>query len=95
MLDEQGVEYRYREYTREPFTKTELRRILKMLGVKAGTLLRKRDKANAELGLEGDESDAVLIGHMVEHPTLVQRPIALLEGRAVIGRPVEKILELL
>jgi len=94
LLDNEGVAYRYREYTKEPFAKAELRGILKMLGVGPKSVLRKRDKAYAELGLDGTEPDAVLIGHMVEHPTLVQRPIGVRDGRAVIGRPVEALLGL-
>ncbi len=94
MLDDKGVAYRYREYTQEPFGAAELRRILKMLGVGPKAVLRKRDKAYSELGLDGSEPDDVLIGHMVEHPTLVQRPIGVNAGRAVIGRPVEALLSL-
>jgi len=57
-------------------------------------LLRKRDAANKELGLTGDEPEDQLIAHMVEHPTLLQRPIGVYRGRAAIGRPPEKLLEL-
>jgi arsenate reductase len=95
LLDEHGAEYRYREYTREPLTEPELRRILKLLGVGPSALLRKRDKANEALGLDGSEPDDELITHMVAHPTLIQRPIAVLGDRAVLGRPVEAILDLL
>ena len=45
--------------------------------------------------MTGKESDAVLIRHMSKHPTLLQRPIAVLGRKAVIGRPVERILDLL
>ena len=94
MLKEHEVEYRYREYTEEPLTKAELERVFKMLGLKPADLLRKNDAANKELGLTGDESAAVLTAHMAEHPTLLQRPIGILDGRAVVGRPVEHLLEL-
>lgn len=94
MLDDNGVEYRYREYTKEPLNKTELKKVLKMLGVTAKDVLRKNDKAFKELGLSGDESNTDLIGHMAEHPTLLQRPIGVLDGKAVVGRPPEKLLEL-
>ena len=94
MLDDNGVEYRYREYTKEPLNKTELKKVLKMLGVTAKDVLRKNDKAYKELGLSGDESNTALIAHMAEHPTLLQRPIGVLDGKAVVGRPPEKLLEL-
>ena len=94
LLTEKGIEHRYREYTREPLSEAELRAVLTMLGVGPKALLRKRDKAFGELGLTGDEADDVLIGHMANHPTLLQRPIGVKDGRAVVGRPVENLLEL-
>ena len=95
MLDEAGAEYRYREYTKEPLTQAEIKRVLKMLGLGPKDVLRKNDKAFKELGLSGDESNAALIKHMAEHPTLLQRPIGVLGGKAVVGRPPERLLELL
>lgn len=94
MLDEKKVKYRYREYTEEPLSKAEIERLLEMLGVEPKDLLRRNDAAFKDLGLTGGEPRATLIAHMAKHPTLVQRPIAVSGKRAVIGRPVEKILEL-
>jgi arsenate reductase len=94
LLDEHGVEYRYREYTKEPLSKAELRKLFTMLGVEPAALLRKKDAANKELGLTGEESKTQLIAHMAANPTLLQRPIGVLDGRAVVGRPVENLLEL-
>jgi arsenate reductase len=94
LLDEKGIDYRYREYTQEPFTKAELKRIFKMLDVGPRDVLRKNDKAYKDLGLSGDESNTELIAHMAAHPTLVQRPIGVLNGKAVVGRPIENLLDL-
>ena len=93
MLDEKAIPYRYREYTREPLTEGEIREILRLLDIPARDLLRTRDPAYAELGLAG-ESDDTLIRAMAQHPTLVQRPIGRLPGKAVVGRPPERLLEL-
>ena len=95
MLDERGTKYVYREYTQEPLSRDELERVFSMLGVSPKALLRKNDKAYKENGLSGEEPDAELLGLMVEHPTLLQRPIAILGEKAVVGRPAERILELL
>ena len=95
MLNEHGAQFRYREYTAEPLSKAEIRRILKLLGVSARQVLRKNDKAYKALGLDGTETDATLISLMADHPTLLQRPIAIADGRAVLGRPVENLLELI
>lgn len=95
MLEARGVPYRYREYTQDPLSAAELEKVFGQLGLRPRDLLRKNDRAYKELNLTGDEDDTVLIGHMAEHPTLLQRPIAILRSRAVVGRPAEKILDLL
>lgn len=94
LLDEKGIPYRYREYTREPLSASEIREVLRLMGVPARDLLRPRDAAYASLGLTGAEPEEELIRAMAEHPTLVQRPIGRLPGRAVLGRPPERLLEL-
>ena len=94
MLDEGGVDYRYRDYKKEPLSEAELRALFARLGTSPPELLRRRDKAYRELGLTGDEPDARLVRLMAEHPTLLERPIGILGDRAVVGRPPEKLLEL-
>ena len=94
MLNERGVEYHYREYRKEPLSADELRAVLARLGVSTREVLRCRDRAFKELALTGDEDDATLVAHMAEHPTLLQRPIGVVGERAVVGRPVERLLEL-
>ena len=95
LLEERGVEYRYRDYRAAPLTGEEISAVLEGLGVGPRNVLRTRDRAFAEAGLTGDEADATLIAHMVERPTLLQRPIGVLGDRAVVGRPPERLLELL
>lgn len=89
------MEYRYREYTQEPLSVAELKRILDLLGAAPADLLRRRDRAYRELGLTGEEDADRLIELMAEHPTLLERPIGVVGERAVVGRPPEKLLELL
>ncbi|MDP6944981.1 MAG: ArsC/Spx/MgsR family protein [Myxococcota bacterium] len=95
MLREHGIEHDYREYSKDPLSLSELRELFGKLGVSPRELLRKRDKAFGELGLSGDEDDETLLGHMAEHPTLLQRPIGVLGDRAVVGRPHTDLLTLL
>lgn len=94
MLEESGIEYRYREYTEQPLSKAELKDVLGKLGVGPKAVLRKNDKAYKDNGLTGQESDARLIALMAEHPTLLQRPIGVKGKKAVVGRPIENLLEL-
>lgn len=94
MLEENGVDYRYREYRKEPLSVDELERLFALLALAPADLLRQKDQANRELGLTGEESAATLIAQMAEHPTLLQRPIGVSGQRAVVGRPIERLLDL-
>jgi arsenate reductase len=89
LLNEKGIEHRYREYTREPLSETEIRDVLRKLGLRPRDVLRKND-----LGFTGEEPDDMLIAAMARHPTLLQRPIGVAGERAVVGRPPERLLEL-
>lgn len=94
MLDDRQIRFEYREYTQNPLTAVEIREVLSMLGVGPRGVLRRNDRVYRELGLQGSESDEAIVELMAEHPTLLQRPIAILDGRAVLGRPPERLLEL-
>ena len=95
MLEENGVEYEYRDYKMDPLSEDEIRSVLTMLEVAPAGVLRKRDRAFRELGLTGAEADAQLIALMASHPTLLERPIGIVGRRAVLGRPPERLLNLL
>lgn len=94
MLEEKGIAYRYREYRKDPLDREEIEAILSSLGLAAREVLRTRDRAVKEAGLTGEESNERLIELMAEYPTLLQRPIGRLGDRAVLGRPIERLLEL-
>ncbi len=95
MLDERGVEYAYRDYKRQPLSEAELRRVFDLLSARPADLLRRNDRAFKELGLTGDEADDRLIRLMAENPTLLQRPIGVVDNLAAVGRPPERLLALL
>jgi arsenate reductase len=94
LLDEKGVEYRYRDYVKNPLSEAEIRGVLARLGLRPKDVLRTKDRAFQELGLTGGEPDAELIAAMAGHPTLLQRPIGIVGDQAVVGRPPERLLEL-
>ncbi len=66
---------------------------LKMGSVSPRAFLREKDAQQA--GLSADLSDADLFQAMADNPKLIQRPIGLQGGRAVLGRPMEKLLDIL
>ena len=96
LLEEQGKHPQVVEYLKTPPTSAELKKILKMLGLKPRELIRSKEKEYREAGL-GDEhmTDAQLIEAMVRHPKLIERPIVIKGSKAALGRPPEKVLEIL
>jgi arsenate reductase len=96
LLRESGVPFDKVNYYVEPLSKKKLTELLRKLGMKPRELLRKGETAYKELGLAEDKfSDSELIGFMVEHPDLLQRPIVERGDRAVLGRPTENVKALL
>ena len=94
MLNAEAIPFHYREYTEDPLSEAEIRDVLALLGVGPRAVLRKNDKAYKALALAGTESDGELVALMAAHPTLLQRPIGIRDGRAVLGRPHEALLSL-
>ena len=94
-MKEKSIPHQYREYKKNPLTEQEWRDIIAKLDVPARELLRKRDQAYKTLGLTGTESNEQLLPHFAEHPTLVQRPIFVHGPHAVVGRPIERMLDII
>lgn len=96
LLRERGIEPDIVAYLDHAPSIDDLRDLLRMLGTGARAILRSGEPEYAELGL-GDPAldDEALIGAMHAHPRLIERPIFVRGQRAVIGRPPERVLELL
>lgn len=73
----------------------EITAVLKKLGIGARELMRTKETLYKELGLNNVEDEAALIGAMAEYPKLIERPIVIKGGKAILGRPPQKVLELL
>ena len=83
-------------YIDNPPDAATLRVLLGKLGIAPRALMRTGEAVYAELGLEDASlDDQALIDAMVAHPILIERPIFEHGDRAVIGRPPERVLELL
>ena len=97
LLAERGVDFDRVEYHVEGLPADKLRELLRKSGLRPADLLRRREPLVAELRLDGEQlpPDDELIRLMAEHPQIVQRPIVERGDRAVLARPVEKVLELL
>jgi len=96
LLNERDVEPELVLYLETPPTTQELKALLDKLGLKARQLLRTKEAAYRELGLDDpDKTDAELLEAMHQQPILIERPIVVVGERAAIGRPPENVLELL
>ena len=76
-----------RDFFKDPFSETELKKIIKKTGKKPIEMLRKRDKMYKELGLEKTKmSDNQLIKLMVKYPGLILRPIIIIKNKTYVGK---------
>jgi len=84
-----------RDFFKDPFTETELKKIIKMTGKTPLELVRKRDKMYKELDLENNKkTDTQLIKLMIKYPGLILRPIVIIKNKAFVGKIDEKSLRI-
>jgi arsenate reductase len=83
------------EYLVETPSEKEIKEILKMLGMKAEDLVRKKESLYKEKYASKKITNSEWIRILHEHPELIERPIIVKGGKAIIGRPVEKVLDIL
>lgn len=96
LLAEKGQTPKIIHYLDTPPDAAEIKKLLKLLGIPARELLRKSEAEYKTLNLDNpDLGEEALIAAMAAHPRLIERPIVSDGRRAVIGRPPEKVLELL
>ena len=96
LLAERGIDFDRVEYHVEGLPEDKLRDLLRKAGVGPRDVLRAREPLAQELDLvDNPPDDDELIRLMAEHPVLVQRPIVERGDRAVLARPVERVLDLL
>jgi arsenate reductase len=96
LLQARGIEPELVYYLETPPDQAQLRNILAALGLPARALLRTGEAEFNDLGLADPAlDDEALIAAMAAHPNLVERPVFVHGDRAVIGRPPERVLELL
>jgi len=96
LLQARGIEPEIVYYLETPPSPAQLRDLLLMLGLPARELLRKGEDEYREQGLDDPSlPEGALIEAMAKHPKLIERPVFVNNGRAVIGRPPERVLEIL
>lgn len=96
ILRARDVEFDVIEYLKTPLSAAELKKVLAMLDSEPAALVRK-DKNFKTLGLDAADYQTAeqVIALLVEHPKLMERPVAVKGGQAIICRPSEKVEVLL
>ncbi|MEO7064317.1 MAG: arsenate reductase (glutaredoxin) [Dokdonella sp.] len=96
LIESGGIAPRIVDYLATPPSISELTHIVDLLGVEPRTIMRRDEPDYAEFGLDDTTlSRQQLIAAMHAHPRLIQRPIVLANGKAVIGRPPQNVLAIL
>lgn len=95
ILEESGKDFEVVKYLENIPTKAELRSILSCLGLSPENLVRKNEAIWKENYRSRMLSDEEILDAMILHPKLIERPIVVNGNKAVIGRPPERISELL
>ncbi len=96
LLTSKGLKPQIIEYLKTPPTAKELDEILKMLNLEPQDITRTKEDLYDELGLRNKKlSRAEMIEILAKNPVLIERPIVVKDGRAVVGRPPERVLGVL
>lgn len=95
LLEENNKEFEIIKYLDNIPTKVELSEIITLLNIKPIELIRKTEKVWKENYKGKELTDQEIIKAMIENPKLIERPIIINGKKAVIGRPTEKILEII
>lgn len=96
LIEARGLTPEIVRYLEAPPSKAALKQAAKTLGVSLRALLRTKEAAYRELGLDNETlSDDAIAEAMRTAPVLIERPIVFSGGKARIGRPPEAVLEIL
>ncbi|UFN50866.1 arsenate reductase (glutaredoxin) [Roseomonas sp. OT10] len=96
LLREAGIEPQVIEYLKTPPDRRAIADACASLGIAPSALLRRKEPLASELGLLGGAvSEAAVLEAMAAHPLLIERPVVFGPAGARLGRPAERVRELL
>ena len=96
MIRQSGEEPEVIEYLKTPPDRETLRRLIAAMGISPRELLRRKGTPYDELGLDDPKwTDEDLIGFMLEHPILMNRPVVVAPKGTRLCRPSEAVLDIL
>ena len=96
LLNQKNIKFELVEYMKFPLSKDQVLALSKKLNMRPKEFIRKSEKSFKENNmLKYLEDDDKMAFYISQFPKIMERPIFIKADKAVIGRPVEKILELL
>ncbi len=96
LLEEKGISPKVVLYLENPPSVEEIDAVLKMLGRTPRELMRAKEEAYQEAGLDNpDLTRKQLIAAMAANPSVIERPLVIKNGKAAVGRPPEDVLKIL
>lgn len=96
ILQSSGQEYTAVNYYERPFTKPQLKALLKKAGLQVKDVLRTKEDIYKKLKLSSKNlSEDALLDLMIKHPDLIQRPIVEKGDTAILARPADTVKRLL
>ncbi|MDR9484978.1 MAG: arsenate reductase (glutaredoxin) [Sediminimonas sp.] len=93
LLEDAGHRVNLRRYLEDAPDQAELRALIGMLGLQPIDMMRVKEPEFTAMGLSASDDANTLIAAMAARPKLIERPIAIAGGAAVIGRPPERVLD--
>lgn len=96
LLEEKGIDAEVVLYIEEDFSAEQIQSLLAKLGLKARDIMRTGEEAYKDLNLANPElSEAELVQALADNPRLIERPIVVKGDKAVVGRPIDNVIELI
>ena len=95
LLTEKGIDFETVEYLKSSLNKKDIKALLVKLGIPAADLIRKSEAIYKENFKGKTLTESKWIDAMVQYPKLIERPIVVKGNKAVIGRHIEKVVELI
>ena len=95
VIEENNCESEVVKYLESTPSAQEIKNTLKMLELSARELMRTKEDIYKELNLKDETNEDKLIEAMAANPKLIERPVLFKDGKAIIGRPTERIAEFL
>lgn len=94
-LDDSNQDYEIITYLTDTPTFDELKDLLEKLNLQAVELVRTKEKAWIENYKDKNINDVEIIQAMIDNPILIERPIVIKDGKAIIGRDLDKVASFL